>query len=136
MGAVPVSAPVTRPTGRPAKGHTGRQRKSSCPACGFIAYASASAYRRAGMPVCGCGVRLQLANLRDIAELEPERLDELGERSYHAAMRELGMVDEIHAKQPPRLSKQPQCTEPGCTRFRKRGSKRCTPCEGADTLPF
>jgi hypothetical protein len=44
-----MSAKVKTP-GRPARGHKGRQRKLSCPACGFICYASASAITTAGLP--------------------------------------------------------------------------------------
>jgi Na+-translocating ferredoxin:NAD+ oxidoreductase RNF subunit RnfB len=111
-------------------------RKSECSTCGFIAYASAAAYMRAGMPVCGCGDRMVLANLRDIAELEPERLDGLSERAFNQAMRELGHTDMIHAKQPPRRTSQPQCAEPTCSRFRRRGARYCHEHEDLEQVPF
>jgi hypothetical protein len=122
--------------GRPAKGHKGRQRKASCPGCGFIVYASASAYTRTGMPTCGCGTPMELANLRDVVAIEPERLEGLSEKAFNAAMRELGFTDMIRAKQPPRWSQQPQCANDGCSRFRKTGERLCAPCAELEALPF
>jgi hypothetical protein len=60
-----TASPVRPAGGRPAKGYRGRQRKLSCPLCGFIAYATAGALTRAGVPVCGCGEPMVLANIRD-----------------------------------------------------------------------
>jgi hypothetical protein len=131
-----MSATETRKPGRPAKGHSGRQRKARCPSCGFIAYASVSAYVRAGMPTCGCGERMELANLRDVVAIEPERLDGLSERSFNAAMRELGFTDMIRAKQPPRRTRQPQCAAPGCSKFRANGVKFCKEHEEPEALRF
>jgi hypothetical protein len=132
-----VSAAVkARGPGRPAKGHSGRMRKAECSACGFIVYASAAAYTRAGMPTCGCGEAMALANLRDIAELEPERLDGLSLRAFNAAMRELGHTDMIRAKQPPRRTSQPQCAESSCSRFRRAGARYCHEHEDLEQVPF
>jgi hypothetical protein len=102
----------------------------------MIVYASASAYARCGMPVCGCGETMRLANLRDIVLVQPERLDDLPERSFHTAMRELGHADMIHAKQAPRRSKQPQCAEDGCSKFRRNGVRFCAEHEELAALPF
>jgi hypothetical protein len=55
---------------RPAKGHKGRQRKLECSGCGFIAYASRGAIERAGVPMCGCGEPLTVANVRDLIALD------------------------------------------------------------------
>jgi hypothetical protein len=102
----------------------------------MIVYASAAAYARCGLPTCGCGERMTLANLRDVAVVEPESLDRLGERDFNAAMRELGYVDMIRAKAPPRRIAQPQCAEPGCSRFRKYGDRWCVDHLEAHALPF
>src|SRR5580704_903811 len=51
--------------GRPAKGHTGRQRKIHCERCQVILYGSRAALERSGLPFCGCGERMVLANFRD-----------------------------------------------------------------------
>jgi len=85
----------TKPLGgRPAKGHTGRQRKLYCERCGFIAYASRGALERCGFPSCACGEPMALANLRDRALVEWEQLERelmaYGRDAYNAAMRELG----------------------------------------------
>ena len=94
--------------GRPAKGHVGRQRKLHCDRCGFIAYASRGALQRSGLPVCGCGRPMVLANLRDRALIEWDALrDELegyGADAYRAAMSELGFSDEVEPRKAPRRS--------------------------------
>lgn len=102
----------------------------------MIVYASAAAYTRHGLPVCGCGQQMMLANLRDIVLIEPDRLDGLGERSFHAAMRELGHSGMIHAKQPPRRTLQPRCAEDGCSRFVRNGERFCSGHEDPEPLPF
>ena len=61
-----------RKPGRPAKDHRGRLRKIECPACGFIARASAAALRAAGVPVCGCGEPMQVPQLRDLERIDPD----------------------------------------------------------------
>lgn len=85
--------------GRPAKGYVGRQRKIHCEPCGFIAYASRGALQRSGLPVCGCGEPMTLANLRDRAAVEYDALEaellSYGRDAYDAAMRELGYTGMI-----------------------------------------
>lgn len=80
--------------GRPAKGHVGRQRKVHCERCGFIAYASRGALQRSGLPSCGCGEPMTLANLRDRAAVEWDALEaelrSYGRETFNSAMRELG----------------------------------------------
>lgn len=103
LGEVPTQR---RPGGRPAKGHTGRQRKVHCERCGFIAYASRGALQRSGFPCCGCGEAMTLANLRDRAAVEWDALEaellSYGRGAYDAAMRELGYVDMIAPSAPRR----------------------------------
>jgi Na+-translocating ferredoxin:NAD+ oxidoreductase RNF subunit RnfB len=130
-----MSATARKP-GRPAKSHSGRQRKASCPSCGFICYASASAYQHAGLPTCGCGEPLVIANLRDLITVDPEALDSLSERAHDAAMRELGHTDMIRAKVPPRRISQPQCAKDGCSRFRAYGVKFCAAHAELEEVPF
>ncbi len=79
---------------------------------------------------------MELANLRDVVAVEPERLDGLSERAFNAAMRELGHTGMILAKQPPRRTAQSQCAKPGCSRFRKLGVRYCTEHEDLEALPF
>lgn len=126
--------------GRPAKGHKGRQRKLSCEACGFIAYASAGAIMAAGIPSCGCGRPMEIANLRDLEVIDPEGFERLvgslGLKAGNAAMRELGYTDAIVRRSPPRRSRQPQCKSDGCSRFRRNGSDHCTSCQELQAVPF
>jgi hypothetical protein len=72
---------------RPAKGHTGRQRKLAC-SCGFICYASAGAIRKRGVPVCACGEPLTIAHMRDAVKVSPGHAAVLAleqqEREQHA----------------------------------------------------
>jgi hypothetical protein len=95
-------------TGRPAKAHTGRMRKVHCQRCGCIVYASRGALQRSGLPVCGCGDTMQLANLRDRAIVEWDaltaELESYGRDTYDAAMRELGYTDMIAPRRAPRRS--------------------------------
>jgi hypothetical protein len=79
---------------------------------------------------------MELANLRDVVAIEPERLDELSEKAFNAAMRELGHTDSIIAKQPPRRTRQPQCKSAGCSKFRANGSDYCPSCEELAAVPF
>lgn len=80
--------------GRPAKRHTGRMRKVECSPCGVILYGSARALSIAGLPICGCGERMTLPNLRDRAAVEPAELEaelaSYGRHAYNAAAREIG----------------------------------------------
>lgn len=93
---------VRKTGGRPAKGHVGRQRKVHCEGCGVILYGSMAALTRSGLPVCGCGERMQLANLRDRAAVEWDVLElEMGSWSreaYNAAMRELGYTGRLETR--------------------------------------
>jgi hypothetical protein len=67
-----VSATRTRKRpGRPAKGHTGRQRRRACE-CGFICDASATAVREHGLPRCGRGAELQITHGRDAVKVSHE----------------------------------------------------------------
>jgi hypothetical protein len=134
-----MSAKAKKP-GRPAKGHTGRQRKLSCPTCGFICYASASAITSAGLPACGCGAPIVLVNVRDIALIEPERLEQslrmTSRKQRTAAMRELGWLDGIERRNAGRRSPQPQCSADGCSKFRKRGDRFCAEHRELEAIPF
>lgn len=75
-----TSQTVGRPPARSrAKRHTSRQRKIQCDACGFIAYASAGALMTAGLPSCGCGARMAVAHVRDLAIIEPDAFEALAD---------------------------------------------------------
>jgi hypothetical protein len=100
-------------------------RKLSCPACSFIAYASAGAVRRAGFPRCGCGAELLAPNLADRDAIEPDALErELlarGRVAFNDAQRALGRPEEIF-REPERESRAPdrsRCQWPGgfCSRW-------------------
>jgi len=125
----PASAgPEPKPGGRPAIDHRGRQRKLSCPLCGFIAYATAGALTRAGVPVCGCGEPMVLAKVRDRAYVEWDNLEAelqaLGRDAYNAAMRELGFTDMIERRTDRRGGAvQKRCEAHGCHRF--TGGRYC-----------
>jgi hypothetical protein len=69
-------------------------RKIHCEACGVILYGSAAALTRSGLPVCGCGERMTVPNLRDRAAVEWDALEielrSYGPLAFNDAMRELG----------------------------------------------
>ncbi len=77
-------------------------RKVHCPLCGVIVYASAGALKRSGMPTCGCGEPLQLANMRDRAVIEwdalQQELESYGPDAFDNAMRAMGFTDMIGRK--------------------------------------
>jgi hypothetical protein len=129
-----------RKPGRPAKGHKGRQRKLLCSSCGFIAYASAGAVTSAGLPTCGCGAPMTVANLRDIEAIDPEGFERmvgsLSLKAGNAAMHELGYTDSIIRRSPGRRIAQPQCATAGCSKFRKLGATHCVACEELASVPF
>lgn len=116
-----AGASVPARGGRPAKGHTGRQRKVHCVACGVILYGSRTALQRSGLPVCGCGEKMTLANLRDRALVEWDTLEtELvlyGREAYDAAMRELGYPVERVARVQRSGLVQHRCEASGCHKF-------------------
>jgi hypothetical protein len=118
-----IAPPAALRGGRPAKGHVGRQRKVHCERCGFIAYASRGALQRSGLPRCGCGEQLQLANLRDRFAVEPDALESelvsYGRSAYDAAMRELGEpVEREHGGAYGHSGAvQHRCAEQHCDRF-------------------
>jgi hypothetical protein len=140
-----MSAKAKSP-GRPAKGHTGRQRKLYCSACGFLCYASASAISSAGLPTCGCGSPMLVANLRDLERIDPDgfqaMIEHLPRKQHTAAMRELGYtaaIERRNAAMEPgskRRIPQPQCAADGCSRFRKYGERFCAEHADLDDLPF
>lgn len=123
LGDIPTESTPSAPVGRPAKSYSGRMRKVHCVGCGCIVYASRGALQRSGLPACGCGERMQLANLRDRAAVEWDalaaELESYGRDAYDAAMRELGHVDMIA----PRRSTehhggaQRRCEVNGCHKF-------------------
>ena len=137
--------------GRPAahakaKRHQSRQRKLSCPACGFIAYASAGAVIACGLPVCGCGQPLTVANPRDLAVIDPESFDQLAgslsKPAHNQMMRECGfdaMIlrdkghDPVVARM--RANRQKRCAQDRCGRFAAHGSMTCAQ-HGGDSIPF
>jgi hypothetical protein len=128
-----TASPTPNLGGRPAKGHVGRQRKVHCERCGFIAYASRGALQRSGLPVCGCGEAMTLANLRDRAAVEWDALEaelvSYGRDAYTAAMRELGYGGVVEPHTAPRRSgaAQQRCQGPGCHKFTV--GRYCPSCE-------
>lgn len=129
-----------RAPGRPSKGHKGRQRKLACPACGFIAYASAGAVIAAGIPTCGCGQPMTVANLRDLEKIDPDGFEQLlgslSVKARNAAMRELGYTDAIERRSPGRRTRQPQCAHTDCSRFRAYGVRYCAEHAELEAIPF
>ena len=143
---------ATRTPGRPparthAKRHQSRQRKLLCPACWFIAYASAVAVIACGLPSCACGRSMSVALPRDLAVIDPDQFDELAgstptRGAYNAMMRDAGfdgMIlrnkgdDPIVARA--RAMRQKRCGQEGCGRFAAKGFKTCT-VHGSHAMPF
>jgi hypothetical protein len=125
-----TASPGRNPGGRPAIDYRGYQRKLVCDSCGFIAYATAGALTRAGgFPTCACGQPLVLANLRDRAVYEWDKLEAelqaLGVDAWNEAMREIGALDLV--KRAPRDRRggavQKRCEVHGCNRF--SGARFC-----------
>ena len=118
-----TAVPSRNPGGRPVKNRSGKLRKVHCELCGVILYASASALQRSGLPTCGCGEPMVLANLRDRAIVEWDQLErelsQLGERAFNQAMRELGYTDMILKRHGDRKSggDQRRCEFGSCTRW-------------------
>ncbi len=83
---------------------------------------------------------MQVPELRDLERVDPDAFEtvigSLSHRSHTAAMRELGYVDAIVRKQPPRRSRQPQCANAGCSRFRRAGERLCSTCGELERMPF
>ena len=83
---------------------------------------------------------MQVPMLRDLERIDPDGFEQiigqLSHREHTAAMRELGYVDAIVRKQPPRRTVQPQCAHAGCSRFRKYGARYCAEHANLETLPF
>lgn len=102
--AAPVEIPRARGGRKRTNGAGDRSRKLECPDCGFIARCSAGALNRAGFPLCGCGARLELANLRDRVQLDYDALAaeiaQLPAREQNRIWRELGYLDLIVALDP------------------------------------
>lgn len=107
---------------RPAKGHTGRQRKLECPDCGFIAYASGTAITSAGVPTCACGEPMVVANVRDLLALGMVDVSEIDTPT----LRKLGYADVTRAKAPPSHKPWARCTFEGCNRRRARSESFCS----------
>lgn len=99
------SSTPAKPRGKGGRKRTNgagdRSRKLECPDCGFIARCSAGALNAAGFPSCGCGARLELANLRDRAQLDWETLSaeiaQLAPAEQNRIYRELGYLDLVVA---------------------------------------
>lgn len=125
-----AASPARNVGGRPAIDYRGYQRKLVCDSCGFIAYATAGALTRAGgFPTCLCGQPLVLANIRDRAVYEWDKLETelraLGVDAWNEAMREIGALDLV--KRAPRDrhggAVQKRCEVHGCHRF--TGARYC-----------
>lgn len=121
---------------RPATTRAGRQRKLACPACGFIAYASAGAVISCGLPTCGCGQPLTVANPRDLAVIDPESFEELrsilpmaGHNAMVRAAGYDGLVVRSKGHDPrvarARALRQKRCSVDGCGRFAAKGTSTC-----------
>lgn len=98
-----------------------RQRKIECPACGVILYGSAAALG-VGMPTCACGESMVVANLGDLAVVDPpggfERVaGELGEREYNGLMRVLGYDHAVVSTNARSIGTR-QCKRSSCKRLR------------------
>ena len=116
-----------------------RLRKIECADCGCIMYGSAAAIRTAGLPLCACGGPFMVPLLRDLEVIDPDGFERLlaalDRKSHTQVMRELGYVDSIERCAPPRRTRQPQCSNDGCSRFRAYGERYCPTCL-ANALPF
>jgi hypothetical protein len=142
-----MSAHAGRPPARlKSKRHQSRQRKLACSACGFICYASAGAVMSCGLPRCGCGQSMNVANPRDLAVIDPDGFEQLAgslpKAAHNAMMRDCGfdaMIlrdkghDPVVARM--RANRQKRCAADGCGRFAANGSKLCS-LHGDQGMPF
>lgn len=97
-----------------------RQRKIECPACGVILYGSAAALG-VGMPTCACGESMVVANLGDLAVIDPEGFEKvagtLGEREHNGLMRVLGYDHAVVSTNARSIGTR-QCKRASCKRLR------------------
>lgn len=139
-------APGRPPARLKAKRHASRQRKLACTACGFICYASAGAVIACGLPRCGCGMPLSVANPRDLSVIDPESFEQLAgqlpKAAHNAMMRTAGydgMVIRDKGHDPAvaraRAARQKRCALESCGRFARKGSAMCAVHDSAD-MPF
>lgn len=84
-------------------------------------------------------VRIHLDEVEQLGtfiELEAVAPPDSDRKSHTQAMRELGYVDAIERRAPPRRTRQPQCSKDGCSRFRAYGERYCPTCLAESALPF
>ncbi|HEX5309755.1 MAG TPA: hypothetical protein VFW38_11830 [Solirubrobacteraceae bacterium] len=78
--------------------------------------------------------------LRDLEVIDPDGFEQLlamlDRKSHTQAMRELGYVDAIERRAPPRRTRQPQCSKDSCSRFRAYGERYCPTCLAESASPF
>ena len=142
-----VAVPGRPPARLIAKRHQSRQRKLSCE-CGFICYASAGAVVACGLPVCGCGRELTVANPRDLAVIDPDGFEDAANgmptlAGHNALMRAGGFTDSIirgpghdPAVARRRALRMKRCSSDACGRFARKGSPYCGVHAGAADMPF
>jgi hypothetical protein len=120
-----------------------RQRKIECEGCGAILYGSAATIA-SGLPTCACGDPFIVANLGDLAVIDPDafeaalELAQLGTTGapnrggeYNATMRVLGYHD---ATISPNSRGSRQCKDRGCKRLRVPLSDFCA--DHGQEVPF
>lgn len=117
-----------------------RQRKVECPGCGCILYGSCAALSR-GLPVCACGESFEVANLGDLAHIDPDAFErevsQLGEGASNAAMRALGYDHAVYTTNARSIGTR-QCRKRGCKALRTSNlADYCAKCErDSEPVPF
>lgn len=115
-----------------------RQRKIECPECGCILYGSAAALSP-GLPVCSCGTRFEIPNMRDLAAVDPDAFEAarraLPEGSHNALMRTMGFDQSVYTTNKRTMPR--QCTKRGCKAFRANPLERyCAEHLALEQVPF
>lgn len=117
-----------------------RQRKIECPGCGCILYGSRAALS-CGLPVCACGETFEVANLGDLAHIDPAAFEreiaQLGEGAHNAAMRVLGYDHAVYTTNARSVGTR-QCRKRGCKALRTSNlAEFCAEHErDAEPVPF
>jgi hypothetical protein len=116
-----------------------RQRKIECEGCGAILYGSAATLA-GGLPTCACGGAFIVANLGDLAVVDPnafERVREsLGEREHNGLMRVLGYDHAITSTNKRSIGTR-QCKRAGCKALRTSNlAEYCAEHQGESEVPF
>lgn len=118
------------------RSYPSRNRKVSCPGCGYTVRMARSWMDR-GMPTCPCGNTMRPESPADLAYVGLIGQDDVPARDWTAICRENGWEDAIQRRGAAAKSwtarreqlhsaRADHCVYPGCCRWVAEGAERCT----------